>query len=828
MRTPALFSDERGRQTVAWSASSESRRTPARWLANAPKRFEVRRDAAVQPCENVVPAATVLDQSGRQVECERFWGCPVACFHWSGFPRTSERSNSQWCTAGLASLAAQLKKKNKDSPWKKGRKKKRKKELFEARLHGFWLLLVCIAECDDFSTLKRANQRTKPKKTTPGGINYVMGFMEDVGRAKSEVAMSRVDKHAEFFAHNSKINCACIDNLVYATGASDGRIHIWKIIHNDQKPIKALVGGSKPIDSVKFGSGFDTKKRTIASGSRSGTLRLWDLAKEKIMATFAEHRASISCIDFHPTETKISSASVDTNIKVWDVRKRNSYMTLKGHEDPVTALKHSPDGKWIISGDAGGYVKVWDLAKGSVLSQWKMGSGVTSMALCPSEQTMACATEKKTIRFFDLENFDILERTTVNPTRIHSIAFHKDGKTLLSASSSGLKTWGWNPMKMHDHVEIEWQNVADMTVTSSDVLYTVGFKENLVQTTDVRLYKMEPFRAAHRVGGRYVSPKVHGGSSSSGHIEQDLGKMSIKGTSVSATKSTPAVSQEVKEKKSVVIPHKSEKPIGTKELEPERRSKHSELFYLGLDMSAFLSCRQTLDTNKVLTDLSKDHVKFKGILIERTHQLRLVRSYWVKGDVKGALDKLIDMNNRSVQADFLKNAEKQMQSALNLEMSRELLPILTSLLTMPFEGYLKTSLSYLRFILKSFSPVIKSTLLTTGKSSLVNPQFEERRTRCKECLKWFAAAKPNIKALSTKNASIQRDAVEVLDLIQALIQTKEQRIISMWFYFAIAITLRRISRVSVRICTKYSCSIVVWCGINIFFSEGHPQEPSFA
>mmetsp|Transcript_9426 Transcript_9426/g.15250 ORF Transcript_9426/g.15250 Transcript_9426/m.15250 type:complete len:116 (-) Transcript_9426:172-519(-) len=57
---------------------------------------------------------------------------------------------------------------------------------------------------------------------------------------------------------------------------------------------------------------------------------------------------------------------------------------------------------------------------------------------------------------------------------------------------------------------------------------------------------------------------------------------------------------------------------------------------------------------------------------------------------------------------------------------------------------------------------------------------------------------------------------------------KEQRIISMWFYFAIAITLRRISRVSVRICTKYSCSIVVLCGINIFFSEGHPQEPSFA
>mmetsp|Transcript_37613 Transcript_37613/g.63208 ORF Transcript_37613/g.63208 Transcript_37613/m.63208 type:complete len:149 (-) Transcript_37613:359-805(-) len=60
-----------------------------------------------------------------------------ACFHWSGFPRTSERSNSQWCTAGLASPAAQLKKKNKNSPWKKGRKKKRKKELFEARLHGF-------------------------------------------------------------------------------------------------------------------------------------------------------------------------------------------------------------------------------------------------------------------------------------------------------------------------------------------------------------------------------------------------------------------------------------------------------------------------------------------------------------------------------------------------------------------------------------------------------------------------------------------------------------------------------------------------------------------
>eukprot|EP00954_Amorphochlora_amoebiformis_P002338 183722-Amorphochlora_amoeboformis.AAC.1 len=101
-------------------------------------------------------------------------------------------------------------------------------------------------------------------------------------------------ERGEFFAHKLEINCASISGPVFATGANDCVVNLWKMDEErTHKPARTLVGHSKPVQSVRFNS---YKCEYLAAGSKSGTIRKWDLESGKVIALLAEHRASVRYI----------------------------------------------------------------------------------------------------------------------------------------------------------------------------------------------------------------------------------------------------------------------------------------------------------------------------------------------------------------------------------------------------------------------------------------------------------------------------------------------------------------------------------------------------
>lgn len=62
------------------------------------------------------------------------------------------------------------------------------------------------------------------------------------------------------------------------------------------QPLMSLAGHATEVDCVMF----DGPEELVAAGSRGGSVKLWDLAHEKLVRTLTGHRASIRCMDFHP------------------------------------------------------------------------------------------------------------------------------------------------------------------------------------------------------------------------------------------------------------------------------------------------------------------------------------------------------------------------------------------------------------------------------------------------------------------------------------------------------------------------------------------------
>lgn len=57
----------------------------------------------------------------------------------------------------------------------------------------------------------------------------------------------------------------------------------------------------------------------FAVGYADGSIRVWDGAKEEVIATFNGHKKAVSALAFDEQGIRIASGSQDTDIILWDV-----------------------------------------------------------------------------------------------------------------------------------------------------------------------------------------------------------------------------------------------------------------------------------------------------------------------------------------------------------------------------------------------------------------------------------------------------------------------------------------------------------------------------
>jgi katanin p80 WD40 repeat-containing subunit B1 len=201
----------------------------------------------------------------------------------------------------------------------------------------------------------------------------------------------------EFVAHSTQVNCVTLGTRsiqVLATGGEDTKVNIWRT--DNAANIWTLSSNKSPIECLSF----DLEESYLCSGTRNGSLKIFDLNVGKLARNLSGHQVHVTSIDFHPYSEFLVSGSIDNTMKVWDIKSKSCVQTYTGHDREITCTRFSPDGRWIASSGKDGQLLLWDLVAGKLLHTMKLqqNAHLTTFEFNPCEFLLAGASSNRSVR----------------------------------------------------------------------------------------------------------------------------------------------------------------------------------------------------------------------------------------------------------------------------------------------------------------------------------------------------------------------------------------------------------------------------------------------
>jgi WD40 repeat protein len=186
---------------------------------------------------------------------------------------------------------------------------------------------------------------------------------------------------------------------------------------------------------------FSPDGKTLASGSRDKTIRLWEVASGKEMAALEGHVNWVTSVAFSPDGKALVSGSADGSIRLWGVATGKETGSFRGDRQCVLCVAFSPDGKTVASGGYEPRVKLWDVAGGKQRAALELpapASDISSVAVSPDGKTLASGSRflsdvsSGEVVFWDLPGRKAIAtaRLQTRNSWVRAVAFSRDGKAL--------------------------------------------------------------------------------------------------------------------------------------------------------------------------------------------------------------------------------------------------------------------------------------------------------------------------------------------------------------------------------------------------------------
>jgi WD40 repeat protein len=144
------------------------------------------------------------------------------------------------------------------------------------------------------------------------------------------------------------------NEVLIALGRDSGSIHLVDL---PAGKATSLAGHTRAVAAVAF----SPDGRFLISGSRDGTVRIWNVEQRQCMDTFSPHPELVTGLAISPDGRLLATGGSDHVIRLWEFPTRRLRTTFVGHRRVVWSLAFSPDGDTLASGSGDRTVRLWSI-----------------------------------------------------------------------------------------------------------------------------------------------------------------------------------------------------------------------------------------------------------------------------------------------------------------------------------------------------------------------------------------------------------------------------------------------------------------------------------
>ena len=233
------------------------------------------------------------------------------------------------------------------------------------------------------------------------------------------------------FSHAGAVDYVAFspDGKTVLTGSRDKTARLWDATTGRPK------GAPMTHQGAVRGVAFSPDGKTVLTGSADSTARLWDAATGRPIGAPMTHQGAVGEVAFSPDGKTVLTGSADSTARLWDAATGGPLGPPMTHQGTVLAVAFSPGGKTVLTGSADKTARLWDAATG-----WPLGTPMThhgtvlAVAFSPDGKTVLTGSTDKTARLWDAATGRPLALPMTHQNVVLAVAFSPDGKTVLTGS----------------------------------------------------------------------------------------------------------------------------------------------------------------------------------------------------------------------------------------------------------------------------------------------------------------------------------------------------------------------------------------------------------
>jgi WD40 repeat protein/thiol-disulfide isomerase/thioredoxin len=223
-----------------------------------------------------------------------------------------------------------------------------------------------------------------------------------------------------------------------ASGSRDGTVKVWETAAGKER--YTLWHGGRVLDVV-----FSPNGQVLASGRADRLVMVWDVNSGKERFVLYPQAGAVSSLAFSRNGNRLASGCWGRAVIVWDLETQQAVLTLPGHTGGVNAVAFSPDGKRLASGATDLEPRLWDAVTGLPIHKLRgHNGGVLSIAFSPDGKYLATSSYDQTVKLWDSTTGETIHTFVGHRGFVSKVVFSPDGKRLASIASEDHRVRMWD------------------------------------------------------------------------------------------------------------------------------------------------------------------------------------------------------------------------------------------------------------------------------------------------------------------------------------------------------------------------------------------------